>query len=126
MLDRRESNNTPSQSKITAENEFTGVVVPLSLKLSASADSRGLRSIHFSHSLAAPLCGLGLFFLLLDARFVIEATFLDLRKESFFGELFLEISNGFFDLVILNNDFHGSFFLPPNPLLRGVRGGGSG
>jgi hypothetical protein len=36
------------------------------------------RSIDLSHPLAAPLCSLGLFFLFLNARLVIEAAFLDL------------------------------------------------
>jgi len=67
------------------------------------------KSVELSHSLAAPLGRLGHFLLLLNAGFIIEPPFLDLGEKSFFGELFLEISDCLFYLIILDNNFHRFF-----------------
>lgn len=55
---------------------------------------------------AAPFSCLGLFFLLLNARFIIETPLLDLGKESFFGQLSLKVFDRLFDLIVTNNHFH--------------------
>lgn len=55
---------------------------------------------------AASLGRLGLFLLLLDAGFVIKTSFLDLGKESLFGQLSLKVFDGLFDLIVTYNHFH--------------------
>ena len=45
----------------------------------------------FSHSLAPPFGGLGLFLFFLHTWLVIESPLLDLREEAFLGQLFLEV-----------------------------------
>lgn len=62
--------------------------------------------IHLSHSLAAPFGRLCLFLLPLDTRFIIKSPFFDLREKPFLGQFLLEISYGFFNLIVLYNNFH--------------------
>jgi len=63
-------------------------------------------SIHLSHSLAAPFGSLCLLLLPLDTRFIIESPFFDLREKPFLGQFLLEIPYGFFNLIVLYNNFH--------------------
>jgi hypothetical protein len=71
----------------------------------------GLLSKELFHSFSAPFGRLGLLLFFLNARFVIEAALLDLGEETLFGQFFLEIPDGFFYLIIMNNDFHFIAFL---------------
>jgi hypothetical protein len=63
-------------------------------------------SIHLSHSLAAPFGGLCLLLLPLDTRFIIKSPFFDLREKPLLGQFLLEISYGFFNLIVLYNNLH--------------------
>jgi hypothetical protein len=68
--------------------------------------SIAIRKLKALDSFAPSLGRLGLFFLLLDARFVIKTPFLDLGKEPLFGQLSLKVFDGLFDLIVTNNHFH--------------------
>jgi hypothetical protein len=67
---------------------------------------KGKILIHLSHSLATPFGRLCLLLLPLDTRFIIKSPFFNLREKSFFGQFLLEISYGFFNLIVLYNNFH--------------------
>ena len=67
---------------------------------------KGKILIHLSHSLAAPFGSLCLLLLPLDTRFIIKSPFFDLREKPFLGQFLLEIPYGFFNLIVLYNNFH--------------------
>ena len=69
-------------------------------------EGNGQILIHLSHSLAAPFGRLCLLLLPLDTRFIVKSPFFDLREEPFLGQLLFEISYGFFNLIVLYNNFH--------------------
>ena len=54
----------------------------------------------------APLLRFSLFFLPLDARLIIKASFLDFREKALLGQLPLKIFNGLFYLIIVDNYLH--------------------
>jgi len=72
--------------------------------------ARGSKVVLFflypSHPLATPLGGFGLFLFFLYAGLVIKTPFLDFRKEAFFCQFSLKVSDGLFYLVVMDNDFH--------------------
>lgn len=62
--------------------------------------------LKFSHPLAASLGCLCLFFLFLNAGFVIKTPFLDLGKKPLFGQFSLEVLDRLFYLVVMYDYFH--------------------
>ena len=65
------------------------------------------------HPLTASFGGFGLFLFFLNTRLVVESAFLDLREEPLFRQFLLEIPDGLFDLIVLDDDFHflSAFFI---------------
>ena len=61
---------------------------------------------HASHPFPPPLRRLGLLFFLLNARFIVEASLLDLGEEAFFCQFSFKVLDGLFYLVVLHNNFH--------------------
>jgi hypothetical protein len=74
---------------------------------------------HSSHSFASSLGSLSHFLFFLNAWLIIKSPVFDLREKTFFGQLLLKISYGFFNLVVLNNDFHTFSLLPQVILSKG-------
>jgi hypothetical protein len=74
---------------------------------------------HSSHPFAPSLGSLSHFLFLLNAWLIIKSAVFDLREKTLFGQLFLKISYGFFNLVVLNNDFHTFSLLPQVILSKG-------
>lgn len=66
--------------------------------------ARALRE--FPHPFSAPLCGLCLLLLSLDAGLIVEPAFFDLREKTLFGQFFLEVLDGLFYLIVLHDNFH--------------------
>jgi hypothetical protein len=66
----------------------------------------GIQRLEALDPFAASLGRLGLFFLLLDAGFVIKPPLLDLGKEPLFSQFSLKVFDCLFDLIVANHYFH--------------------